>query len=68
MHYTVAFEKYDYEGRVGEKKKNLWHDVLEFSSSSQASRKQKVLNTSKNVQGFPVFRWCTAQALLARTF
>lgn len=55
MHYTVAFEKYDYEGRVGGKK-NLWHDVLEFSSSSQTSRKQKVLNTSKNVQGFPVFR------------
>lgn len=54
MHYAVAFEKYDYEGRVGKKKicgMKFWS-----SSSSQASRKQKVLNTSKNVQGFPVFR------------
>lgn len=23
MHYTVAFEKYDYEGRVGKKKKKI---------------------------------------------
>lgn len=53
MHYAVAFEKYDYEGRVGKK---ICGMKFEFSSSSQASRKQKVLNTSKNVQGFPVFR------------
>lgn len=40
MHYAVAFEKYDYEGRVGEKKKSVaWSfGVLKLFSSFEKAK------------------------------